>query len=98
LTGGPTCNRWQASTGEWCRLAPDDIIALRALKATSRRNSVMMPGWFLRPNGKWRGEAEADELDRAPRGHCISLGGYGERVPNRLRGNSAEEPDEPGPI
>jgi len=35
LTGGPTCNRWQASTGEWCRLAPDDIVALRALKATS---------------------------------------------------------------
>src|SRR5262245_44211298 len=28
LTGCPTCNRWQASTGEWCRLAPDDIIAL----------------------------------------------------------------------
>jgi len=25
------CNRWQASTGEWCRLAPDDIVALRAL-------------------------------------------------------------------
>jgi len=21
LTGCPTCNRWQASTGEWCRLA-----------------------------------------------------------------------------
>ena len=34
LTGCPKCNRWQASTGEWCRLAPDDIVALRALKAT----------------------------------------------------------------
>ena len=34
LTGCPKCNRWQASTGEWCRLAPDDIIALRAVKAT----------------------------------------------------------------
>jgi hypothetical protein len=22
LTGCPKCNRWQASTGEWCRLAP----------------------------------------------------------------------------
>ena len=33
LMGCPTCNRWQASIGEWCRLAPDDIIALRALKA-----------------------------------------------------------------
>jgi len=31
LTGCPNCNRWQASTGEWCRLAPDDIIALRAI-------------------------------------------------------------------
>jgi hypothetical protein len=28
----PKCNRWQAATGEWCRLAPDDIVALRALK------------------------------------------------------------------
>jgi hypothetical protein len=27
------CNRWQASTGEWCRLVADDIIALQALKA-----------------------------------------------------------------
>src|SRR4029453_8671157 len=30
LTGCPTCNRWQASMGEWCRLAADDIVALRA--------------------------------------------------------------------
>jgi hypothetical protein len=30
LTG---CPRWQASTGEWCRLATDDIVALRALNA-----------------------------------------------------------------
>jgi len=35
LTGCLTCNRWQASTGEWCRLAPDDIMALRVLKATN---------------------------------------------------------------
>jgi len=34
LTGCPTCNRWQASSGEWCRLAPDDIVALRALNTT----------------------------------------------------------------
>ena len=34
LTGCPKRNRWQAATGEWCRLAPDDIMALRALKAT----------------------------------------------------------------
>jgi hypothetical protein len=33
LRGCPVCNRWQAETGEWCRLAADDIIALRALKA-----------------------------------------------------------------
>jgi uncharacterized Zn finger protein (UPF0148 family) len=33
LTGCPKCNRWQASTGEWCRLATDDIVALRALNA-----------------------------------------------------------------
>jgi hypothetical protein len=31
--GCPTCNRWQASTGEWCRLTPYDIVALRALEA-----------------------------------------------------------------
>jgi len=37
LTGCPTCNRWQASTGEWCRLAPDDIVALRELKAVRLR-------------------------------------------------------------
>jgi len=37
LIGCPTCNRWQASTGEWCRLAPDDIIALRELKAVRLR-------------------------------------------------------------
>jgi uncharacterized Zn finger protein (UPF0148 family) len=34
LTGCPMCNRWQTSDGEWCRLAPDDIMALRMLKAT----------------------------------------------------------------
>src|SRR5262249_51037117 len=27
LTGCPKRNRWQAATGEWCRLAPDDIMA-----------------------------------------------------------------------
>ena len=32
LTGCPTCNRWQAATGEWCRLALGDIVAFRALK------------------------------------------------------------------
>jgi len=37
LTGCPTCNRWQASTGEWCRFAPDDIVALRELKAVRLR-------------------------------------------------------------
>jgi uncharacterized Zn finger protein (UPF0148 family) len=37
LTGCPTCNRWQASTGEWCRLAPDDIMALRALQSHKDR-------------------------------------------------------------
>src|SRR5690242_3694086 len=39
LTGCPTCNSWQASTGEWCRLAPDDIVALRSLKATKTETS-----------------------------------------------------------
>lgn len=33
LTGCPTCNRWQDSNGKWCRLAHDDIVVLRALKA-----------------------------------------------------------------
>jgi putative flippase GtrA len=34
LKGCLRCNRWQTSTGEKCRLAPDDIITLRALKVT----------------------------------------------------------------
>jgi hypothetical protein len=34
LTGCPKCNRWQTADGEPCRLAPDDIMALRALKST----------------------------------------------------------------
>jgi hypothetical protein len=37
LTGCPTCNGWQAATGEWCRLAPDDIKALREINAHSLR-------------------------------------------------------------
>ena len=32
LRGCPQCNRWQAATGEVCRLAADDIAALKALK------------------------------------------------------------------
>jgi hypothetical protein len=32
LRGCPTCNRWQTQTGEWCRLAADDIVALKAAK------------------------------------------------------------------
>ena len=35
--GLPQCNRWQASAGAWCRLAPDDIIALRALNDTKTK-------------------------------------------------------------
>jgi len=38
LTGCPKCNRWQTSDGEWCRLAPDDIMALRALKLPKLRS------------------------------------------------------------
>jgi hypothetical protein len=34
LWGCPNCNRWQAAMGEWCRLAADDIVALRAVKST----------------------------------------------------------------
>src|SRR5262249_10804965 len=40
LTGCPNCNRWQASTGEWCRLAPDDIVALRALKTDRAKKTA----------------------------------------------------------
>jgi hypothetical protein len=40
LTGCRKCNRWQASTGEWCQLAPDDIVALRALKVTKNEPSL----------------------------------------------------------
>jgi hypothetical protein len=32
------CNRWQTSDGELCRLAPDDIVALRALKSPKLRS------------------------------------------------------------
>jgi len=32
LKGCPSCNRWQTLDGEWCRLAPDDIVALRAIR------------------------------------------------------------------
>jgi hypothetical protein len=35
LKGCLSCNWWQAATGEWCRLAADDIVALRALKTDS---------------------------------------------------------------
>jgi hypothetical protein len=35
LTDCPTCNRWQASTGDGADFAPDDIIALRAVKAAN---------------------------------------------------------------
>jgi hypothetical protein len=38
LAGCPKCNRWQASTGERCRLAPDNIMALRELKALRLRS------------------------------------------------------------
>jgi hypothetical protein len=31
LSGCSKCNRWQTSIGEWCRIAPDDIVAVRAL-------------------------------------------------------------------
>jgi hypothetical protein len=43
-TGCPTCNRWQAATGEWCRLAPDDIMALRALDATKPEPKAVQTG------------------------------------------------------
>jgi len=31
LTGCPVCNLWEDADGVRCRLAPDDIVALRAL-------------------------------------------------------------------
>jgi hypothetical protein len=40
LTGCLKCNRWQAATGEWCRLAPDDIVALRALQRSKRVTQI----------------------------------------------------------
>jgi len=33
MKGCPSCNHWQAATGEWCRLAADDIVALNTFKA-----------------------------------------------------------------
>jgi hypothetical protein len=32
LTGCPVCNIWKDADGTRCRLAPDDIMALRALE------------------------------------------------------------------
>jgi hypothetical protein len=32
LTGFPICNVWEDADGIRCRFAPDDILALRALK------------------------------------------------------------------
>jgi hypothetical protein len=55
LTGCYNCNRWQASNGEWCRLAPDDIMHVRS-----------MPKRKPRPCGaKWEkgtGEASRSNL------------------------------------
>jgi hypothetical protein len=36
LKGCPNCNRWQAASGEWCRLAADDIVALKAVKRSKQ--------------------------------------------------------------
>src|SRR6185437_13471902 len=45
LTGCPRCNRWQAATGEWCRLAADDIVPLRSLDAKKEsRQNLLNPG------------------------------------------------------
>jgi hypothetical protein len=33
ITGCPVCNVWQDANGIRCRLAPDDIVALRAVQA-----------------------------------------------------------------
>src|SRR4026207_1988006 len=49
LTGCPPCNRWQAAPGEWCRLAPDDIMAL---PTQNRTRSARMTASF--PGGKGR--------------------------------------------
>ena len=38
LAGCPKRNRWQAATGEWCRLGPDNIVALRAPKSPKLRS------------------------------------------------------------
>ena len=44
LTGCPNCNRWQASTGEWCRLAPDDIVARYVRSKPERPKPSLKPG------------------------------------------------------
>ena len=40
LTGCPNCNRWQALTEEWCRLAAD-IVALRALQSHKTKLAIL---------------------------------------------------------
>jgi len=45
ITGCPTCNRWQASTGEWCRLAPDDIVARHVAGQYRVAMIGFTPGW-----------------------------------------------------
>jgi len=66
LTGCPNRNRWQASTGEWCRLASDDIVGLPIGKPSSCFNTYWperRPFGVISSSGHVIGEAV--EQDRA---------------------------------
>jgi len=74
LTGCPSCNRWQDATGKCCRLAPDDIIALTALKATKTwagqsEKDVGVPKVLCSVSGIWGGN-EGVPLDEEAQRRC----------------------------
>jgi hypothetical protein len=41
------------SLGEWCRLAPDDIVALRALKSTKPKHPIISSGPDGNKSTRW---------------------------------------------
>ena len=59
-------NRWQAATGEWCRLAPDGIMALRALDA--KKSPDIEPGleWRKRNSRTSRSRLALSDLVSHP--------------------------------
>jgi hypothetical protein len=66
LTGCPSCNRSQASTGEWCRLAPDDTSSYwrsKGIEGVHHGKRKWPEEWsLLRPSSRYA-------LTKPERGH-----------------------------